>query len=127
MVLFFIADLAFSVAFKVSAWCLGKTCDGIAYLVSRRNKPKDGIHAGDNDNDNANHNDIDCEFIVISRDDYRALRSRQKRLSTPALASHEPASHEPASHEPASHEPASHEPASHEPESSVPSELASSK
>ena len=91
MVFFFIADLALSIAFNVSTWCLGKTYDGIAYLVSRRNKTNDADDDGD-------------EFVLISLRDYRC---RQKR----------PVNHEPVNHEPASHEPVNHEPASHEPES----------
>ena len=61
MVIFFIAELALAVAFKLSAWCLGKTYDGIAYLVS--SKPTS----------NACDDDDDTEFVVISRVDYRAL------------------------------------------------------
>jgi len=93
MVFFFIADLALSIAFKVSTWCLGKTYDGIAYLVSRRNKTND-------------EDDDGTEFVLISLDDYRALRCRQNC----------PVNHEPVNHEP-------------EPESSVPvpSSSASSK
>jgi len=102
MVFFFIADLALSVAFKVSAWCLGKTYDGIAYLVSQRNKTND-------EDDNGN------EFIVISREDYRALR--RTRL-------HAPVNHAPVNHAPVNHAPVNHAP---EPESSVPSDSASSK
>ena len=93
MVFLFIADLALSIAFKVSTWCLGKTYDGIVYLVSRRNKTNDADDDGD-------------EFVLISRDDYRALRCRQKR----------PVNHEPVNHEPVNHEPVNHEP---DPESSV--------
>jgi hypothetical protein len=76
MVLFFIADLALSLAFKVSTWCLGKTYDGIAYLVSRK----------------SNKSNDDTEFVLISRDDYQC---RQKR----------PVNHEPVNHEPVNHEP----------------------
>ena len=95
MVFFFIADLALSIAFKVSTWCLGKTYDGIAYLVSRK----------------SNKSNDDTEFVLISLDDYRALRCRQNC----------PVNHEPVNHEPVNHEP--------EPESSVPvpSSSASSK
>jgi hypothetical protein len=58
MVLFFIAELALSIAFKLSAWCLGKTYDGIAHLVSSNPKVND---------------DNDAEFVIISRDEYRTL------------------------------------------------------
>jgi hypothetical protein len=57
MVLFIIAELAFTVAFKLSAWCIGKTFDGIMYIVKR--------HKSD---------DIDDEFIVISRQEYCDLK-----------------------------------------------------
>jgi hypothetical protein len=59
MVLFFIADLALTIAFKVSSWCLGKTCDGIMYLVTRRKSNKD---------------DDDDEFVVVSRQEYCVLK-----------------------------------------------------
>jgi hypothetical protein len=39
MVLFLIADLALTLAFKLSAWCLGKTYDGIVYIVTYKSKP----------------------------------------------------------------------------------------
>ena len=58
MVLFFIAELALTVAFKFSTWCLGKTFDGIMYIVKRRN------------NDN---NDSD-DFVVISHQEYCSLK-----------------------------------------------------
>ncbi len=65
MVLFFIAELALTVAFKLSTWCLGKTCDGIMYLVKRRsNKHIDPDKDNDNDND----------FVVISRQEYCSLK-----------------------------------------------------
>ena len=63
MVFFFIADLALSLALKATTWCLGKTYDGIVYLVSHKNKTND--HNDRNDGD---------DFVVISREDYRALR-----------------------------------------------------
>lgn len=62
MVFFFIAELALSLAIKATTWCLGKTYDGITYLVSRRVKTSD-----DDDSD---------EFVVISSEDYRALRRK---------------------------------------------------
>jgi len=63
MVLFFIAELALSLAVKATAWCLGKTYDGIAYIVSRKSKTE-------NDDD---------EFVVISCEDYRALLKERRR------------------------------------------------
>lgn len=68
MVFFFMADLTLAVVFKLSAWCLGKTWDGIAYLVSRSNKTND--------------DDDDDEFVVISREDYRALRRKRDNVKT---------------------------------------------
>lgn len=65
MVFFFIADLALSLAIKATTWCLGKTYDGIVYLVSRKSK------TNDDDND---------EFVVISLEDYRALRGKRKSI-----------------------------------------------
>lgn len=74
MVLFFIADLALSIAFKLSTWCLGKTCDGIMYIMTR--------HKCNDVNNNNNNNNLkgtgtnnnDDEFIVISRQEYRVLK-----------------------------------------------------
>jgi hypothetical protein len=71
MVVFFMAELTLTVVFKLSAWCLGKTWDGIAYLVSRRNK----TNYEDDDED-------DDEFVVISREDYRALRRKRDTVQT---------------------------------------------
>ena len=65
MVFFFIADLALSLAIKATTWCLGKTYDGIVYLVSRKSK------TNDDDND---------EFVVISLEDYRALRGKRNLI-----------------------------------------------
>ena len=65
------AELTLTIVFKLSAWCLGKTWDGIAYLVSRRNK----TNYEDDDED-------DDEFVVISREDYRALRRKRDNVKT---------------------------------------------
>jgi hypothetical protein len=73
MVLFFIAELALAVAFKLSAWCLGKTYDGIVYLVSS-NECKDG-------------EDDDAEFVIISRDEYRTLMHHASSASASASSS----------------------------------------
>ena len=62
MVLFFIADLALSIAFKISTWCLGKTCDGILYIMTRH---KCNDIKTDNNNNNNDNNDDD-DFIVVS-------------------------------------------------------------
>lgn len=70
MVFFFIADLALSLALKATTWCLGKTYDGISYLISRRTKAND-----DNDADGD-------EFVVISLEDYRALRRKRGTIKT---------------------------------------------
>jgi hypothetical protein len=66
MVFFFIADLALSIAIKATTWCLGKTYDGIVYLVTRKSKKND-----DEDGD---------EFVVISLEDYRALRGKRRTI-----------------------------------------------
>jgi len=58
------ADLTLTVVFKLSAWCLGKTWDGIAYLIAARTNPKP--------NDAELVLDDDC--VIISRDEYRALK-----------------------------------------------------
>ena len=51
MVLFFIADLALSIAFNVSTWCLGKTYDGIAYLITRTKTPPHATYDVNDDDD----------------------------------------------------------------------------
>jgi hypothetical protein len=70
MVLFFIADLALSLAFKLSAWCLGKTYNGIVCLVTYKSHPqKSNAHEAMSD-------DIctdDC-VIVLSRQEYDTLK-----------------------------------------------------
>jgi hypothetical protein len=62
------ADLTLTVVFKLSAWCLGKTWDGIAYLIAARPNPKP--------NDAELVLDDDC--VIISRDEYRALKDSCK-------------------------------------------------
>jgi len=59
------ADLTLTVVFKLSAWCLGKTWDGIVYLFAN---PKL--------NDAELVLDDDC--VIISRDEYRALKDSCK-------------------------------------------------
>jgi hypothetical protein len=65
------AELTLTVVFKLSAWCLGKTWDGIAYLIAARPnanpKPNDAELVLDDD---------DC--VIISRDEYRALKDSCK-------------------------------------------------
>lgn len=59
------ADLTLTVVFKLSAWCLGKTWDGIAYLIAARTNP------------NLKPNDAELgldDCVIISRDEYRALK-----------------------------------------------------
>ena len=60
MVLFLIADLALTLAFKMGAWCLGKTYNGIVYLLATSNPQK------------SNPCEDDC-VIVLSRHEYDAL------------------------------------------------------
>lgn len=96
MVLFFIAELALTVAFKLSTWCLGKTFDGIMYIVKRRK------HDDKRDDDNTDGDD----FVVISHQEYCGLKK------THELYLHHASSSEEASAEEASHEEASSEEAS---------------
>ena len=35
----FVADLALTLAFKVGAWCLWKTYDGVVYLIATSKTP----------------------------------------------------------------------------------------
>jgi hypothetical protein len=51
MVLFFIADLALSLALKATTWCLGKTYDGVVYLISRTKTPPPHATYDINDDD----------------------------------------------------------------------------
>jgi hypothetical protein len=70
MVLFFIADLALSLAFKLSAWCLGKTYNGIVYLVTYKSHPqKSNAYEAMSDDDCTD----DC-VIILSRQEYDALK-----------------------------------------------------
>jgi hypothetical protein len=55
------AELTLTVVFKLSARCLWKTWDGIAYIVSRRNK------TNYEDEDDDDDDDDDDEFVVIYR------------------------------------------------------------
>ncbi len=72
MVFFFIADLALSIAIKATTWCLGKTYDGIVYLATCKSK--------------TNHDDDD-EFVVISLEDYRALRGKRITIKAEPMSS----------------------------------------
>jgi hypothetical protein len=63
MVLFFIADLTLTLAFKLSAWCLGKTYNGIVYLLTKPKSPP-------------NESDDDC-VIVLSQKEYDAINLRR--------------------------------------------------
>lgn len=95
MVLFFIAELALTVAFKLSTWCLGKTFNGIMYIVKRHKHDK-------HDDDNADGDD----FVVISHQEYCGLKKTHE-LHLHQVSSSEEASAEEASHEEASSEEAS--------------------
>jgi len=66
---FFITEVAVSLIFKVTTWCIGRTYDGILYLVNSNSKT--------NDNDNDNESDKD-EFVVISLTDYNSLIETSK-------------------------------------------------
>ena len=63
MVLFLIVDLAFTLALKLSAWCLGKTYDGIVYIVTYKSKP--------NVPEPVSPTVTDC--VIITRQEYDAL------------------------------------------------------
>ena len=69
MVLFFIADLALTLAFKLSAWCLGKTYNGIVYLVTYKSHPPKS-------NECETMIDDDCtdDFVTMTRQEYDALK-----------------------------------------------------
>jgi hypothetical protein len=62
---FFITEVAVSLIFKVTTWCIGRTYDGILYLVNSNSKPNDN----DSDKD---------EFVVISLADYNSLIETSK-------------------------------------------------
>jgi len=64
---FFITEVAVSLIFKVTTWCIGRTYDGILYLVNSNSKT--------NDNDNDSDKD---EFVVISLADYNSLIETSK-------------------------------------------------
>ena len=64
MVLFFIADLALTLAFKLGAWCLGKTCDGIVYLI----KPTPTNPASNE------QLILDDDCVIIKRCEYEELK-----------------------------------------------------
>ena len=66
MVFFFIADLALTLAFKLSAWCLGKTYNGIVYLVTYKSHPQKS-------NAYEVMSDDDCVIITMTRQEYDAL------------------------------------------------------
>jgi hypothetical protein len=71
MVLFLIADLAFTLAFKLSAWCLGKTYDGIVYIVTY--KSKSNVHPMPEPVSPTVTDCTDC--VIITRQEYDALVS----------------------------------------------------
>jgi hypothetical protein len=60
--LFFIAELAPTLAFKLGAWCLGKMRDGIVYLVKPTNAALNEQLILDND----------C--VIIKRFEYEQLK-----------------------------------------------------
>jgi hypothetical protein len=60
--LFFMAELAPTLAFKMCAWCLGKMRDGIVYLVKPTN-------AASNE-----HLILDNDCVIIKRFEYEQLK-----------------------------------------------------
>lgn len=87
MVLFFIAELTLTVAFKLSTWCLGKTFDGIMYIVKRRN------HNNKHDDDNTDGDD----FVVIPHKAYCGLKKNHDLYLHHTSSSEEEASSKEAS------------------------------
>ena len=71
MVLFFIADLALTLAFKVGTWCLGKTYNGIVYLVTYKTQPPKPDEAMSDGGDDCTD---DCVIITMTRQEYDALK-----------------------------------------------------
>jgi len=69
MVLFFIADLALTLAFKVGTWCLGKTYNGIVYLVTYKTQPPKPDEAMSDGGD-----DCTDDFVTMTRQEYDALK-----------------------------------------------------
>jgi hypothetical protein len=73
--LFFIAELAPTLAFKLCAWCLGKTRDGIVHLVTtiatKTNNP------ASNERDHAHADEqliLDNDCVIIKRFEYEQLK-----------------------------------------------------
>jgi hypothetical protein len=74
MVLFFIADLALTLAFKLSTWCLGKTYNGIVYLVTYKSQtPKPNAHEVMSDGGDCT-DDCTDDFVTMTRHEYDALK-----------------------------------------------------
>jgi hypothetical protein len=79
MVLFIIADLALALAFKLGAWCLGKTYDGIVYIVTYKSKP--------NVPEPVSPTVTDCtDCVIITREEYDALVSLRHNHASSSLA-----------------------------------------
>jgi hypothetical protein len=74
MVLFFIADLALTLAFKLGAWCLGKTCDSIAYLVTTTKTTKTTNHKPESNEHEPAQLILDDDYVIIKRCEYEALK-----------------------------------------------------
>ena len=89
MVLFFIADLALTLAFKLSTWCLGKTYNGIVYLVTYNSQPPKPDEAMSDGGDCTD--DCTDDFVTMTRQEYDALKHHHAS-SEDALVSSECAS-----------------------------------
>jgi len=61
--LFFIAELAPTLAFKLCAWCLGKMRDGIVYLVKPPTNPASNEQLI-----------LDNDCVIIKRFEYEQLK-----------------------------------------------------
>ena len=69
MVLFFIADLALTLAFKMGVWCVGKTYNSIAYLVTYTTQPQKPNPTAQED---GSVDCADCVIVTMTRQEYDA-------------------------------------------------------
>jgi hypothetical protein len=69
--LFFIAELAPTLAFKLCAWCLGKMRDGIVYLVKPPTNPASNEQLI-----------LDNDCVIIKRFEYEQLKQLHNTHNT---------------------------------------------
>ena len=61
--------MALTLALKMGAWCLGKTCNGIAYLVTyKTHPPKLNPTAQEDKSEDC----TDCVIVTMTRQEYDA-------------------------------------------------------